>query len=236
MPSVNINVIELFLHAGIVVKLTLILMVCISIISWSIMISKYFYLARAYKQSMLFTKKFWECKVISEAFMLTKKYVASPVARVFRVGYLELISLNKTGENLDSQQKGDIANIKISAIGNIARSLRIAQDKEMTNMTRTVSFLATAGNTTPFIGLFGTVWGIMGSFHEIGRTGSATLAAVAPGISEALIATAVGLAVAIPAVMGYNYLLSKIKIIESELENFSSDFINIIEKDFLKSN
>ena len=100
-------------------------------------------------------------------------------------------------------------------------------------MTQMVPFLATTGNTAPFIGLFGTVWGIMNSFHGIGLRGSASLAVVAPGISEALVATAAGLAVAIPAVIAFNYFMQKIKILESELNSFSADFLNIIERDIL---
>jgi biopolymer transport protein TolQ len=102
-------------------------------------------------------------------------------------------------------------------------------------MTQMVPFLATTGNTTPFIGLFGTVWGIMNSFHGIGMRGSASLAVVAPGISEALIATACGLAVAIPAVIAFNYFMQKIKTIESELQNFAADFLNILDRDILPS-
>jgi biopolymer transport protein TolQ len=98
-----------------------------------------------------------------------------------------------------------------------------------------VPFLATAGNTTPFIGLFGTVWGIMNSFHGIGQSGSASLAVVAPGIAEALIATAAGLAVAIPSVIAYNYFSQKIRVIESELISFSADFLNIVERDILRA-
>ena len=101
-------------------------------------------------------------------------------------------------------------------------------------MTQMVPFLATTGNTTPFIGLFGTVWGIMNSFHGIGLRGSASLAVVAPGISEALIATAAGLAAAIPAVIAFNYFMQKIRLIESELHSFSADFLNIIERDVLR--
>jgi biopolymer transport protein TolQ len=100
-------------------------------------------------------------------------------------------------------------------------------------MVQMVPFLATTGNTTPFIGLFGTVWGIMNSFHGIGLRGSASLAVVAPGISEALIATAAGLAVAIPAVIAFNYFMQKIRFIESELNSFSADFLNILERDIL---
>ncbi len=101
-------------------------------------------------------------------------------------------------------------------------------------MTELVPFLATTGNTTPFIGLFGTVWGIMDSFHSIGLKGSANLAVVAPGISEALIATAAGLAVAIPAVIAFNFFMQKVRIIESELQSFSADFLNIIERDLMR--
>ena len=102
-------------------------------------------------------------------------------------------------------------------------------------MTQMVPFLATTGNTAPFIGLFGTVWGIMNSFVGIGRMGSANLAVVAPGISEALVATAAGLAAAIPAVIAFNYFMSKIRVVESELQSFSADFLNIIERDILRT-
>ncbi len=100
-------------------------------------------------------------------------------------------------------------------------------------MVRMVPFLATTGNTAPFIGLFGTVWGIMSSFHGIGLKGSASLATVAPGISEALVATAAGLAAAIPAVIAFNHFMQKIRILESEFHNFSADFLNIIERDIM---
>jgi biopolymer transport protein TolQ len=114
---------------------------------------------------------------------------------------------------------------------NVKRALRREITSEATRMTQMVPFLATTGNTTPFIGLFGTVWGIMSSFHGIGLRGSASLAVVAPGISEALIATAAGLAVAIPAVIAFNYFMQKIKVIESELQSFAADFLNILERD-----
>ena len=96
-------------------------------------------------------------------------------------------------------------------------------------------FLATTGNTAPFIGLFGTVWGIMNSFHGIGLRGSASLAVVAPGISEALVATAAGLAAAIPAVIAFNYFMNKIRIVETEMQSFSADFLNIIERDIIRT-
>ena len=123
---------------------------------------------------------------------------------------------------------------RFTGTDNLKRALRRAINTEMTRLTQMVPFLATTGNTTPFIGLFGTVWGIMNSFHGIGVRGSASLAVVAPGISEALIATAAGLGVAIPAVIAFNHFTQKIRTIESELQSFSADFLNIVERDILR--
>jgi biopolymer transport protein TolQ len=125
-------------------------------------------------------------------------------------------------------------NARFTGTDNVKRALRRAINTEMTRITQMVPFLATTGNTTPFIGLFGTVWGIMNSFIGIGQRGSANLAVVAPGISEALVATAAGLAAAIPAVIAFNFFMNKIRIIETELISFSADFLNIIERDILR--
>ena len=116
---------------------------------------------------------------------------------------------------------------------NLKRTLRKAEDKEIIRLSRSLSFLATTGSATPFIGLFGTVWGIMASFQEIGLRGSASLAVVAPGISEALVATAAGLAVAIPAVVFYNFYINELTNIENDMQGFSADFLNLVERDFL---
>jgi biopolymer transport protein TolQ len=113
--------------------------------------------------------------------------------------------------------------------------MRQASTSELTKLEKALGFLATTGSTTPFIGLFGTVWGIMDAFRGIGMRGSATLAVVAPGISEALIATAAGLAAAIPAVVAYNYYINRIKVLSSEMENFSSELLNILKRHFLKA-
>ncbi len=112
----------------------------------------------------------------------------------------------------------------------VGRALRRATTQETLRLEKYLTFLATTGSTAPFIGLFGTVWGIMGAFHGIGQTGSASLAVVAPGISEALIATAIGLAAAIPAVMGYNHFLNKVNVLIGEMDNFSQEFLNIVER------
>jgi len=117
---------------------------------------------------------------------------------------------------------------------NVKRALRRAVNMELTGLGKALPFLATTGNTTPFIGLFGTVWGIMNAFRGIGLKGSASLAVVAPGISEALIATAAGLAAAIPAVVAFNYFNNKVHILESEMQNFSADFLNLVERDLMR--
>jgi biopolymer transport protein TolQ len=130
-------------------------------------------------------------------------------------------------------ESGSLAG-RFAGTDNIKRALRRSTVTEITRMTQMIPFLATTGNTTPFIGLFGTVWGIMSSFHGIGLRGSASLAVVAPGISEALVATAAGLAVAIPAVIAFNYFMHKIRVIEAEMQSFSSDFLNIVERDLLR--
>ena len=117
---------------------------------------------------------------------------------------------------------------------NVQRAMRVALSREEERLETHLPFLATVGSTSPYIGLFGTVWGIMNSFIGIGQKGSANLAVVAPGISEALVATAAGLAAAIPAVIAFNFFMSKIRVVESELQSFSADFLNIIERDILR--
>ncbi len=228
--------IDLFLmirNAGLMVQLVLLLLLFFSITSWTIILVKYRYVRRAYRESAFFTDIFWESRDLAVAFKEAKELTGSPVARIFRIGYIELKKLSQAPGNSGPEGEGGSLTLRNKLVGivNVERSLQRAINTEVTRMTQTIPFLATTGNITPFIGLFGTVWGIMNSFHGIGLKGSASLAAVAPGISEALVATAAGLAVAIPAVIGFNYFMQKIKIIESELQSFSADFLNIIERD-----
>ena len=182
--------------------------------------------------SIIFGKaEIWQC------FHEGKQLDGSPVARIFRIGYAELRKLNpsgKPGEGGMSEGEKKSSKYEFSGSANVKRALRRAINTEMTRLTQMVPFLATTGNTTPFIGLFGTVWGIMNSFHGIGQRGSASLAVVAPGISEALIATAAGLGVAIPAVIAFNHFMQKIRVIETELHSFSADFLNILDRDILR--
>jgi biopolymer transport protein TolQ len=231
MPSVEIDYIELISNASLMVQLVLVLLLLFSATSWAIIFIKFRYLRKAFKESAFFTEFFWKSRDLSSAFSRAKQFSSSPVARIFRIGYLELKKISRSGGLRTSPKGEDTLGGRISATDNVQRALRRAINSEMTRMFQMVPFLATTGNTSPFIGLFGTVWGIMNSFHGIGIRGSANLAVVAPGISEALVATAAGLAVAIPAVIAYNHFTQKIRIIESELQSFSADFINIIERD-----
>jgi biopolymer transport protein TolQ len=228
-------------NAGFVVQMVMLLLLFFSITSWAIIIIKYRYLKRAFNESSQFVEFFWKCRDLSDAFSMAKKLASSPVARIFRVGYVELNKvtlLSRGGAKTASRpgrEKTETNNGQGFGTGNVKRALRRAINAEMARMTQMVPFLATTGNTTPFIGLFGTVWGIMNSFHGIGLTGSASLAVVAPGISEALVATAAGLGAAIPAVIAFNHFSNRIGILETELNNFSADFLNIVERDILVS-
>jgi biopolymer transport protein TolQ len=237
MPNTQIDILQIVSNAGLVVQLVLLLLLFFSITSWAIIVIKVRYISRAYKESAYFTNFFWKSRDLSSAFVKAKQLQNSPVARIFRVGYMELKKLSQSGLTVTSAtQSGNGATLdkRFHGTDNLKRALRRAINSEMTRLTQMVPFLATTGNTTPFIGLFGTVWGIMNSFHSIGIRGSANLAAVAPGISEALVATAAGLAVAIPAVIAFNYFMQKIRSIESELQSFAADLLNIVERDILR--
>ncbi len=233
MGPANADVIRMIFNAGPVVQLVLLLLVVFSISTWAIILIKYRYMRQAYRESSLFVDFFWKSRDLTDAFGKSKQLQGSPVARIFRVGYMELRKLSKPAPG--SRDAGPSLGSRVAGVDNIKRALRRAINTEMTRMTKMVPFLATTGNTAPFIGLFGTVWGIMNSFHGIGQMGSASLAVVAPGISEALVATAVGLAAAIPAVIGFNYFMNKIRTLETELHSFSADFLNIVERDILRS-
>ena len=216
------NVIEMMLSAGPVVKAVLVALILFSMISWAIVLSKGIQLRRANRNSFNFLDNFWKSRSLAALYADVGEYNNSPIAQMFKVGYQELGRVHKA--RLDQR----------TAMENVQRALRRSGTAESTRLFKYLPFLATCGNATPFIGLFGTVWGIMDSFHQIGLAGSANLATVAPGISEALVATAVGLAAAIPAVIFFNYFSSWIREIEAEMSNFSTDFINILERDLLK--
>lgn len=240
MGSINVDILNMVMHASLMVQFVLLLLLFFSVTSWAIMIMKYRYIKKAFSESAEFIDFFWKSRNLSNAFSKAKQLHGSPVARIFRVGYIELKKLGRSGSassrepmHSSGEENATSLSSRFTGIDNVKRALRRATNSETTRMMRMVPFLATTGNTTPFIGLFGTVWGIMSSFHGIGLRGSASLAVVAPGISEALIATAAGLAAAIPAVIAFNHFMQKIRIVESELQNFAADFLNIIERDIM---
>jgi biopolymer transport protein TolQ len=236
MIQSEIDIIQVLSHAGLMVRFVLLILLFFSVTSWAIIIIKWRYIRKAYKESNRFIEYFWKSRDLASAYTKAKQLTGCPIARIFRVGYVELKKVSQSGRTAGLGVASETAPSltgRISGGDNVKRALRRAINSETTRMTQMVPFLATTGNTTPFIGLFGTVWGIMNSFAGIGQRGSASLAVVAPGISEALIATAAGLAVAIPAVIAFNHFMQKIKVIESDLISFSADLLNIIERDIL---
>lgn len=236
MTQSEIDLIQLLGNAGVMVRFVLLLLLFFSVTSWAIIIIKWRYIRKAYRESNRFIEYFWKSRDLASAYTKAKQLAGCPIARIFRIGYVELkrVSQSSGSQEADPGPRGaQQLKGRISGADNVKRALRRAINTETTRMTQMVPFLATTGNTAPFIGLFGTVWGIMNSFHGIGQRGSASLAVVAPGISEALVATAAGLAVAIPAVIAFNHFMQKIRVVESELISFSADFLNIIERDIL---
>jgi biopolymer transport protein TolQ len=231
----NHSIWAIIMGAGWVVKGVMLLLLLFSIICWGIILTKAITLSRARKHTQLFFDAFRESRKFSILYAEAKQLAFSPLAQVFKAGYAELNRLSrlKAGHQKDPEDPVQEPEYEWTGMDNITRSLEQAVTAERSKLERGVNFLATTGSSAPFIGLFGTVWGIMESFRQIGSTGSASLAVVAPGIAEALIATAAGLAAAIPAVIFYNYFLNRINTIATEMDNFSAELINIIERIYL---
>ncbi len=213
------------LQGGLIVFTCLAILVGMSVLTWAIVVSKYVYLMRVQKTSDAFIKSFWDSRSLNDLNGRLGEYPYSPVREVFRSGYAELVRGSQLREQALHQELAVNA-----ALDNLNRALGKAKVFERRRLERFVSILATSASVSPFIGLFGTVWGIMGAFEGIARTGSASLAAVAPGISEALIATAFGLAAAIPAVVGYNLFAGRIRTLMAHIDGFGADFLNIVER------
>jgi biopolymer transport protein TolQ len=220
-----------FTGTGLVVKIVLIILIYFSVISWTIIFFKLLQVYRANSESERFLEFFWKTKKFDLINAQLDRFTNSPLSVMFNEGYGELKKLMEKGEHPDESNG---ISTDLGGIDNIARALRRATTSEITRLEKYLTFLATTGATAPFIGLFGTVWGIMTAFKGIGETGSASLAVVAPGIAEALIATAIGLVAAIPAVMGYNHFQHKIKVVISEMDSFATEFLNIVQRTFAK--
>ncbi len=223
---------HLIMEASATVKLVLLVLLMMSLVCWFIIGAKLFRLGRATSQSNRFLDIFWEsgrgqawsAERLEAIYSQLASVSTSPLAKVFHAGYVELARVLGT-----AGARGAGA----AELTNVERALRRASINEVTVLETMVPFLATTGSTAPFVGLFGTVWGIMNSFIEIGGQKSASLDVVAPGIAEALIATAIGLVAAIPAVMAYNYFLRRIHVLQTEMDAFQSDYLNIVRRHFL---
>lgn len=228
----DFSLIRMFIDAGPMVKFVMLLLLAFSVGSWYIVFMKFLLLKRVREDSIEFLETFWKCKSLSGAYKVAQDNLVSPEASIFKTGYNELQKLGKS-RGTASSDLDDTFEMRMAGMDNLKRALAKAENLETRRLAKALTFLATTGSAAPFIGLFGTVWGIMSSFHDIGRRGSASLAVVAPGISEALVATAAGLAVAIPAVVFFNYFSSKISTLENDMQQFSVDFLNLVERDLI---
>ncbi len=215
------------------VQFVLLVLLAFSVVSWAIIFLKYRLIGKAQAQSEGFLQAFWNNTNLDSLYEISSGLLESPLAKVFRAGYREFSRVNQAVSG-ESQENSIAVATEVSGVENIRRALVRARSLESNRLERSLIFLATTGSTTPFIGLFGTVWGIMNAFRGIGRTGAASLAVVAPGISEALVATAAGLAAAIPAVVAYNYYVNRTRALGEEMENFSFEFLNLVERHYLR--
>lgn len=230
--AVNMSAWDSILQASLLVQLTLLILAGLSVFCWAIGWTKWRQFGTLRHANEQFNRKFWVADSLDTLFEEVDTFRGSSLARVFKAAYVEMKKIadsSNLNHTADSNPK-----MQLSGLDNLERVLRKSTENEIAAMESRLTVLATTGSTGPFIGLFGTVWGIMSSFHKIGQMGSASLAVVAPGISEALIATAVGLAAAIPAVILYNNFGARIRREEIELNNFSTDFLNIVKRNFFQ--
>ncbi len=224
------------LNSSIMAKSVLLLLLLFSVVSWAIILQKYFFFKNAKNEDKRFLAYFSKASNLLNIYDYARELEFSTVARVFLVGYRELFIYQEMAQE-KNPKRAPIDNEKIVSVKDIkgiTLALNKAINAEVSRLSRRLDFLATTGSTAPFIGLFGTVWGIMTSFSAIGFQGSASIGGVAPGIAEALIATAAGLIAAIPAVIFYNYLSDKIRMFTSDLDDFFHDFIYLLEKNYAK--
>ena len=225
-PAFQGGVTGLIGHAGWVARLVLLLLAVFSLVSWAIILYKGASLSRARSQSNVFLDVFRRSAKFSEVNAVCPQLKSSPLVGVFQAGYLEVNQQVRGGQAPQGQKP------TVRSLESLSRSLARAAGVEITRLERRLSFLATTASVTPFVGLFGTVWGIMDSFGEIGRMGSASLVVVAPGISEALITTAMGLFAAIPAAVFFNAFTSRVKVLSAMVDDFALEFLNIVERNF----
>lgn len=224
------GVTDMIWNAGPMVKLVLLLLVGMSLACWGVVLVKFKLLRRAERQSEDFYELYRQKKNFTQLYRESQVLADSYLAQVFRSGFTEWGRVTKTLEALGSSDTA----LGEEALSTVAKAMEGAMLLETRRLERFLPLLATTGNTAPFIGLFGTVWGIMTSFHHIGLKGAANLAVVAPGISEALVATAIGLFAAIPAVIFFNYFMNRIQAIQGQMQYFAGDLYTVLKREWLR--
>ncbi|MCC6954084.1 MAG: protein TolQ [Deltaproteobacteria bacterium] len=218
---------DLVWAASPVVKGILALLVFMSLMTWGIVFTKWFQIRRAKAQSEKFSDVFWGSKNLAQISEASVRMKASPLAAVFTAGHRELSHIFRAREDQRGlEEEGDLESID--------RALRRARTEELNRLEQGTNFLATTASAAPFIGLFGTVWGIMNAFIGLSHAKSSSIQAVAPGIAEALIATAIGLGAAIPAAIAFNYFMQQVRILNRSMDMFSAEFLNIARRQFFK--
>ena len=212
------EIIDLVGETGPVAKAVLLILLIFSLVSWAIILSKWSVLRRARVQSGRFVRAFRKAQRLQDVGAVAEQFRPSPLVGVFEGGFEEY------------RRQGGVSSGAIRSPLAVQRAMQIANSEELSRFERNLPWLAITGAVTPFIGLFGTVWGIIDAFHGLGTAGAATLRAVAPGISEALITTAAGLAAAIPAVIAYNMFTHRLREFGSRMDDFSLELVNMIER------
>jgi biopolymer transport protein TolQ len=219
--TTELSLLNLVLHASFVVQLVLLVLVLASIVSWTMILDRGRVLGKARRNANAFEERFWSGGDLSALYkdLSAKERTNQGLAAIFRAGFQEYVRLRKTE-----------GNDMMAVLQGAERSMRVALSREMDRLESNLPFLATVGSTSPYVGLFGTVWGIMHAFHALGNVDQATLALVAPGISEALVATAIGLFAAIPAVVAYNRYSNQVERLNNRYEEFMEEFSTLLQR------
>jgi len=225
--TLSTGILALVWNSGPIAKVVLFILMVFSVVSWALIVEKAFQFRRVRRQTLEFLKVFREARRPSIVHSAARRLRQSPLAQLYFAAYQEISGIPEVLDKvLDDFDEG----LGAERLEAVSRALRRAAALEIARLEHYLPFLATTASATPFIGLFGTVWGIMAAFHGIGAQGSASLAVVAPGISEALVATAAGLGAAIPAVIGYNYFVNRVKHWAVEMEGFTLDLLNLLSR------
>jgi len=225
--TLNTGILALVWNSGPIAKIVLAILLVFSITSWALIVEKAWQLRRVRRQTVEFLRAFREGRRPSAIQSAARKLRESPLAQLYAAAYQEMAGMTEVPDRMLDDVDDGLPAERLEAVN---RALRRAAAHEVAQLEHYLPFLATTASATPFIGLFGTVWGVIAAFHGIGQQGSASLAVVAPGISEALIATAAGLGAAIPAVIGYNYFVNRVKHWATEMDGFTLDLLNLLSR------